>query len=131
MTPAAKLLEKLQDEADLAFERNWEVRNQEVVRRNTRQPPTKEEQKRARLFRLRKETSEILDAMELDKQVETESRRYVEARLRQRKANLTVAEKKAQAEETRRGQIQFSRVIAENHPDWREHASEAFRNKKL
>ena len=128
---AAKLLQRLEDEAHLAFSRNWKARNEEIVRLNTRQPPSREEQKRSRLLRLQKETNEILDELELDKQVETESRRYLEAHLRQRKANQTVAEKKAQAEETRRGQILFSRVVAEKHPRWREDASEAFRNEKL
>jgi hypothetical protein len=36
-----------------------------------------------------------------------------------REANVTVAEKQARAEETRRGQILFSRIVPENHPDWR------------
>ena len=36
-----------------------------------------------------------------------------------REANMTAAEKQARAEETRRGQILFSRIVPENHPDWR------------
>jgi hypothetical protein len=114
------LLQKLQGEADIAFQKEWKARNQKVVRLNAKHPPSKTEQSRARLFKLRKETREILTELELARQVEAENERYLEARLQQRKAKMTTDEKKAQAEETRRGQILFSRVVAENHPDWRE-----------
>jgi hypothetical protein len=93
---AAKLLQKLQGEADLAFATNWKAVNREIVRRNTRLPPTKAEQDRARLFKLRRDTAEILNELQLARQLEVENARYLEARSKQRKANMTVAEKKAQ-----------------------------------
>jgi hypothetical protein len=45
--------------------------------------------------------------------------------------NLTAEERRLRAEETRRGQILFSRVIPELHPDWRIHAAAEFNAKKL
>jgi hypothetical protein len=117
---AAKFLRKLETEADLAFEKQREVQRLEFIRLKTKQPPSKAEQSRDRLFRLRKETAEILNGLELARQVETENARYLEARLEQRKANLTPAEKKAQAEEARRFQIYLSQTHSpEHHPDWR------------
>jgi hypothetical protein len=98
MTRAAKLWQKLQREADLDFEKNWEARNQEVIRRNSirinanrpppKQPPTKEEQRRAELVRLQKQTTEILNEMELEQKTEEEFKRYVVARKRRARAKV-------------------------------------------
>jgi hypothetical protein len=82
---AAMLLEKLQNEVDLAFETEWEAQNQEVIRRNVRpppKPPSKADQSRAQLLRLRKQTSEIQNELDLERQVEDEFQQYVLARKR-------------------------------------------------
>jgi hypothetical protein len=116
---AGKLLQKLEAEADLAFKTEREAQNLEVVRRNTKQPLTKAEQSRKTLERLRSHTAEIEMELSLRDKVEVESKRNLEARMKLRAANLTPAERKAQAEEIRRGQIAFSHVVAEAHPGWR------------
>jgi len=82
---AAKLLQKLQAEADLAFEKECRTRNLEIVHRNVKPPPTppsKADQSRAQLIRLRKQTSEIENELKLERQVEDEFQQYVLARKR-------------------------------------------------
>jgi hypothetical protein len=82
---AAMLLEKLEREADLAFKTEWKTRNQEIVRRNVRPPPTppsKAEHDRAQLLRLKKQTAEIENELKLEQQIEDEFQQYVEARKR-------------------------------------------------
>ena len=75
---------------------------------------------------VRARTAEIEMELDLRKQVELEQERNLAARMKLREANRTPAEKKAQAEETRRGQILFSRIVPENHPDWRAMATAEF-----
>jgi hypothetical protein len=48
-----------------------------------------------------------------------------------REANLSAEERRLRAAETRRGQILFSKVCPELHPEWRQHAQEEFLAKKL
>jgi hypothetical protein len=79
------LLNKLQHGADLRFKTEWKGRNQEIVRHNARPPvtpPSKADQSRAQLLRLRKKTVEIDNELKLEQQVEDEFQRYVEARKR-------------------------------------------------
>jgi hypothetical protein len=123
------LLQKLENESDLRFGTEWKARNQEIVRRNARLPPSRQEQDRNRLAQLKLKTAQIHYQLELDRKVKLEEKRYLEARMLQRKANLTVAEKQAEAEVVRQGQISFSRICPEAHPDWREMAAKEFRSK--
>ena len=80
------LLNKLENEADQRFITERKARNQEIVRRNTRPPltkPSKSDQSRAQLLRLRKNTAAIENEMTLDQEVENEFQKYVQARKRQ------------------------------------------------
>jgi hypothetical protein len=75
----------------------------------------------ARLHQLRARTSEIERELSLRAQVEVESQRNLEARMKLRDANLTLTERKAQEAETREFQIRLSRITSsEQHPDWRQ-----------
>jgi hypothetical protein len=79
------LLNKLEHEADLRFKTDWKAMNQEIVRRNPGPPltqPSRADQKRTQLLRLRKKTVEIDNELKLEQQVEDEFQRYVEARKR-------------------------------------------------
>jgi hypothetical protein len=81
----AMLLRKLELEADAMFNTEWKTRNQEIVRRNVRPaltPPSKVDQNRAQLLRLRKKTFEIDNELKLEQQVEDQFQRYVAARKR-------------------------------------------------
>jgi hypothetical protein len=127
---ATMLLQKLEAEADAMFRTEWKARNQRIVQRMAKLPPSKQEQDRNRLAQLKKKTAQIQDELELDRQLKLQEKRYVEARMLQRKANLTVAEKQAEAEKTRQFQISLSRTVSpEYHPDWRQIAAEEFRSK--
>jgi hypothetical protein len=79
------LLQKLEHEADLRFRTEWKARNQEMVRRNTRppsRPPSKTDQNRAQLLRLKKLTAETENELALECQVENQFQQYIEARKR-------------------------------------------------
>jgi hypothetical protein len=69
----AILLRKLELEADAMFKTEWKGRNQEIVRHNARPPvtpPSKADQSRSQLLRLRKKTVEIDNELQLEQQVE-------------------------------------------------------------
>jgi len=80
---------------------------------------------------LRKSTAEVRFQLELDHQLETESKKNLEATMKLRESRLTPAERKARAEETSRGRKLYSRIIPELAENWREEATAAFKNKKL
>ena len=109
------LLHKLQGEADLALERQWNEQQQEGIRLAATQP-TKAEQCRKKLFQPRAETAQIQMELDLRKQLEAESQRNLQPRMNLRDANRTPADKKAQAEEPRRGEILFSPYLAREPP---------------
>jgi hypothetical protein len=125
------LLQKLKDEAEVRFMTELEAENQAIVQRNAKLPPTREQQNRKRLTQLKLKTAKIQAELELDRQLKLEEKRYVEARMLQRKTNLTVAEKKAEAEDIRHSQIAFSTTCPEAHPDWRKQVAEEFRSKSV
>jgi hypothetical protein len=114
-----RLLMQLQREADIRFQREVDDERQEVIRQNT-QPESRSVQCRRQLRDLRQKTNAIEGELDLRHRVELESQRHLKATIALREANLTVAEKQARAEETRRFQIGLSRITsAEQHPDWR------------
>jgi hypothetical protein len=128
---AERLYEKVMLEAERDFEKHWRQERLEIVQRNTRQPETKSQQCRKQLSQLRLQTAEVERELDLRKEVEAESQRNLEARMKLREANLTPTERKEREEETLRGRILFSKIIPELSPSWREEATLAFRNKKL
>jgi hypothetical protein len=95
-------------------------RYQERLELEERKAESKSDQCRCKLRELRSKTNSIECELDLRYWVELESQRHLKATMALREANLTVAEKQARAEETRRGQILFRRIVPENHPDWRE-----------
>jgi len=125
---AQKLWEEVMTEDE---ERQWRKERQEIIRLNTQQPETRAEQSRKKLRQLRARTAEIEDELELRAQVAHEQERFCKAERALREKNRTLAERKAQEEEIRRGQILFSRVCPENHPDWRAQATAEFQNARL
>ncbi len=69
------LLQKLEAEAEATFNTEWKARNQEIVRRNAKLPPSKEKQNRNRLLQLKRKTAPIRDEFELDLQLKLEEKR--------------------------------------------------------
>lgn len=117
---AERLLTKLEFEADRASEKKWNEQRLETIRRCQRKKETKAEQSRKTLHQLRARTAEIEEELRLRSQVEREQERFCKAERALREKNRTLAERKVYDAEIRRGQILFSRVVAEAHPDWRE-----------
>jgi hypothetical protein len=115
---AEHLHAKLMLEAAQNEERLWHQERLELVK--AVQPQSKSDQCRRKLRELRAKTNAIEGELDLRHRVELESQRHLRATMALREANMTVAERQARAEETRRGQILFSRIVPENHPDdWR------------
>ena len=120
----------MQLQAQAADELAWRKRKYEAAHPTVRAEVV-EEQKLDRLVNLRKKTAEARFQLELDHQLETESKKNLEAMMKLRESRLTAEERKARDEETRRGQILLSRVIPELSPSWREDATRAFKEKRL
>ena len=90
-----------------------------------------EDQKLNQIRYLRKETAEAKFQLELDRQLQAETKKNLAATMKLRQSRLTSEERRLRAAETRRGQILFSRLIPELHPDWKRLAQEEFLAKKL
>jgi hypothetical protein len=117
MNKAQALYNKVQAQAERDWERQEEKQRLEIIRRNAQQPDTRYEQNIKRLSQLRRKTFEIECELKAIRQVEAASERHLAATMKLRAANRTPAEKKAYDAEIRRGQILFSRIVPENHPD--------------
>jgi hypothetical protein len=117
---AEHLHAKLMLEAAQNEERFWHQERLELVERKARQPESKADQCRRQLRDLRAKTNAIEWELDIRYRVELESQRHLKATMALREANMTPAEKQARADETRRGQILFSRIVPENSPDWRQ-----------
>jgi hypothetical protein len=114
---AEHLHAKLMLEAAQDGERQWYQKGLELVK--AVKPESKSDQCMRQLRDLREKTNAIERELDLRHRVELESQRHLKATMALREANMTAAEKRARAEETRRGQILLSRIVAENHPCWR------------
>jgi hypothetical protein len=114
-----RLVAKLELQAAEECRRQWERESLEIVQRNTRQPPTTSQNCRKQLTQLRTQTAEIELALKLRKEVETETKRNLQAKMKLLEAQRSPAEQQAYEAEIRRGQILYSRVVEENDPDWR------------
>jgi hypothetical protein len=114
-----RLLAKMQLQAEEADRQQRQQRRYEAAY-PTLKPEVQEEQKLDRLCNLRKQTADINFTLELDRQLEAESKRNLVATMKLRESRLTAEERKARDTETRRGQILLSRVVLENHPDWKQ-----------
>jgi hypothetical protein len=115
---AERLHAKLMLEAAQNEERLWYQERLELAK--PPQPEAKSAQCMRRLRDLRSKTNAIEWELDLRHRVELESQRHLRDTMALREANMTAAQKQAQAEDTRRGQILLSRIVPENHPDWRE-----------
>jgi hypothetical protein len=82
------------------------------------QPESKSDQYSRKLRDLRAKTNAIEYELVLRQRMDLESQKHLKATMALREANMTAAEKQARAKEVRRGQIQLSRIVLENHPDW-------------
>jgi hypothetical protein len=110
---AKLMLEAAQDE-----ERLWYQERLDLAK--APKPEAKSAQCMRRLRDLRSKTNAIEWELDLRHRLELEAKRHLKATMALREANMTVAEKQARAEETRRGQILLSRIVPENSPDWRQ-----------
>jgi hypothetical protein len=98
-----------------------------------RRTETKCQQCQTKLVRLQAQTAESERELALRRQGEVASQRHLAATMKLRAANRTAAERKAYDAEIRAGQIAFSNVVAEGHPDWRlqEHSNLAFYSQQI
>lgn len=121
MNKAQALWNKVQAQAEREWEEQEEKQRLEVIRLNAQQPDTRYEQNIKKLCRLRKETFNMECELEAIRQAEVASERHLATTMKLRAANRTPAERKAYDAEIRRGQILFSRIVPENHPEnWRQ-----------
>jgi hypothetical protein len=109
MNKGERLLMQLQREADTRFQRE----------RDSSQLESKSDAFRRKLRNLQAKTKTIEGELDLRHRVELESQRHLKATMALREANLTTAEKKARADEIHRGQVLYSNLVMEAHPDWR------------
>jgi hypothetical protein len=115
---AERLHAKLMLEAAQNEERLWYQERLDLAK--APQPESKSAHCMRRLRDLRSKTNDIEWDLDVRRRIELEAERHLRATMALREANMTAAEKQARAEETRRGQILLSRIVPENHPDWRE-----------
>lgn len=80
---------------------------------------------------LERQTQNVRRELAVRDSLQKASEQYAKAAMELREANLTFEERQAKDAEIRRGQIAFSRIVPENHPDWREEASATFKARKL
>jgi hypothetical protein len=125
-----RLLDKMQWQAEAA-RREQREREREKAAHPTVTPEMIADQKIRQISNLRKQTAEAKFQLQLDKQLEAESKKNLEATTKLRESRLTPAERKARAEETSRGRKLFSRIIPELAETWREEATLFFKNRKL
>jgi hypothetical protein len=85
----------------------------------------------AKIRHLRSKTQEMEYELDTNRRLEAETKKNFAATMKLRESRLTAAERRLRAVETRRGQLLYSRVIPELHPDWRRQAQEEFFAKKL
>jgi hypothetical protein len=128
---AEQLHAKIMLEAEHDWKKQWKKERQELVQRRAVRPPTKSEQDRKKLSQLRIETATIERELDLRKEVEVESKRNREARMKLYEADLTAEEKRERDEDIHRMQVYASLFCKEASPDWREQATAEFRSKKL
>jgi hypothetical protein len=128
------LLNKLEFEAQKA-DRDWKEWKQtrlDLVQQLAVKPPTVTEATRDKVRNLRAKTETIYEEMYQRKLLQLADAEHIKARIALHEAYLTPSERAARDEEVREFQIRLSRVTSpEQHPNWREHATLAFRNKKL
>jgi hypothetical protein len=120
------LLERLDEQA--AFKADQD-RALAARRRRIKAPPTKLQQKTEKLMEMRRQAAAAEHELKLSRELEAESKRLQEARLELYRANRTKREQQMLETDTRRMAIAFSTVCPEAHPDWRQHAAEAFRSR--
>jgi len=133
---AAKAMraETLVEKLELQEAQEWERKELQRIRQAanpTVTQNTRVDQAMSMMAHLREKKKAIYVELEMRHRLKAEQASYMRAALELREANLTAADRKVRAEETRRGQILFSRVCPELHPEWRQHAQEQFLAKKL
>ena len=103
-----QLLHKLQLQAAAESEREWRQRRYQAAH-PTVTAQAIQDQKISQIANLRKETAEAKFQLELDRQLEAETRKNLAATMKLRESRLTAAERKARAEETSRGRKRKAR----------------------
>jgi hypothetical protein len=126
-----RLLSRLEFEADQKAEKQWKLDRLDLVRRRAEKPPTVTQSCRQKIINLRVKTETIYEELYQRKLLELEQQEHIKASRALIEANLTPAERAARDEEVREFQIRYSKLVPEAHPDWRQHASESFRSRKL
>jgi hypothetical protein len=124
------LVAKLELQEEREWEKQWAKQRQEALHPRITQE-AKDEQSISMICRLQKKTADVYYQLELNRRLQAEQEHFLRASMQLREANLTTAERKARENEAHRGQILFSKVCPELHPDWRQHAQEEFLAKKL
>jgi hypothetical protein len=116
---AERLLAKLQLQQEMEWEREEHERKRKAAN-PTVTLDLKVDQAISMIAHLRQKKDDIYAELEMRHQLKYEQASYMRALMELREANLTAEEREARAEETRRGQILYSKVCPELHPDWRQ-----------
>jgi hypothetical protein len=95
------------------------------------QPVSTVKRDRTMIRNLQHRTFNINMELQAKRELAVEQERYVQATMELKEMNLTSAERKALKLEIERGQIIFSKLCPELHPDWRIAAQAAFDRKKI
>lgn len=109
---AERLLAKLQLQAEREWDQQWQQRQYEAAHPIVTQD-MRIHQRVSMIRHLKNKTDDITMELEMRKRLKVEQDRHLKATLELREANLTMAEREARPQETRRGQILFSRIVPE------------------
>jgi hypothetical protein len=126
--------ERLVAKLELQEQREWERKEQERMRQAANPTvtlDTRVDQAISMMAHLREKKRSIYVELEMRHRLKAEQASYMRAASELREANLSAEERRLREVETRRGQILYSKVCPELHPDWRQHAQEEFLAKKL
>jgi hypothetical protein len=126
-----KLLYQLKAEAYAKADLQWKHDRMDLVKRKAKKPPTVTQSCRQQVSKLRAKSENIYEEIYQRKLLQIAQEQLTRANVALLEANRTPAERAARDNEIREFQVSYSRLVPEAHPDWRQHATEEFRSKKL
>jgi hypothetical protein len=114
-----------------ADEQEYSRRMKLEARRVAPKAVTKTQQNRNKIAKLRNETNNIHHELRTNEVLAAETRRHQEAAVALYQSQLTPHQRRERTEGMRKMGIAFSSVCKEVHPNWREHVSTEFRNRRV
>lgn len=127
---AERLVAKLQLEQEVEWQRK-ELKRKQRAANPTVTLDMKADQAISMIRLLREKKDDIYAELGMRHSLQLEHASYMRAVMELREANLTTEERQARDEDIRKGQILYSKVCPELHPDWRQLAQEEFNKKRI